>query len=126
MVALLATVVLVGCNQQQVTGGVLEAAMLAAPDDAHNCLHGVLDASNGDAEGTCWALIHLRYAQHFCKQALEAEVPKPSRWEEQSVRDPVLKTLIRSVPGNYPQSSTDRRGELEPGCGWRTDPGYQW
>ena len=91
---------LTACTQEQAAGGILEAVMLADPDDAHNCLQGVIDASNGEAEGTCWVLIHSRYAQHFCKQALEAEVPKPFRWEEQPVSDPVLTTLIKSVPGS--------------------------
>ncbi|MYD89698.1 MAG: hypothetical protein F4Y08_05075 [Caldilineaceae bacterium SB0662_bin_9] len=98
--ALASLVLLTSCSKQQVGGGLIEAAMLADPADAHSCLHGENDRSAGNNEGTCWALVHSRYAQHFCKQALEAEVPKPFRWEEQPVDDPFFKTLFKAVPGS--------------------------
>ena len=98
--ALASLVLLTSCSTQQVGGGLLEAAILADPDDAHGCLHGENDKSAGNHEGTCWVLVHWRYAQHFCRLALEAEVPKPFRWEEQPVDDPLFKTLFEAVPGS--------------------------
>lgn len=91
LLAAVCLALLAACTQQQVVSGTLGFGLLGDPEAAHECLH--------EDGGECWVLLHLSNAQHFCRKALEEEAPRPLRWEEVSLDDPLLIGLVEAVPG---------------------------
>lgn len=83
---------LTACTQEQVLSGIIDTATLGDPEAAHKCLH--------QGDGACWAHLHWSHAQHFCKIALETVAPQPLRWEDVPLDDPLLESLVESVPGS--------------------------